>query len=103
MNTTPSPAPQAQAQDVVLSPWKPMSSAPVGDKTARIDIWSGSVWRRYTDCFWGQSQMPGRPEAWHFLEYDPGNGMVARLVPDPAHWMAAPPEPQKTGSRGWQA
>jgi hypothetical protein len=75
------------AQDT--SPWCPISSAPIGDVSACIDIWSGDEDRRVTDCFWDRDL-----KAWAVEIYtDRGEYRTIR-VQNPTHWMPAPLKPE---------
>lgn len=99
MNTKSATSVQAQAQDVVFDPvafmeaitklvWKPMTSAPVGDASACIDIWCGEDDCRRADCFW-------EPETqrWVYEDFESG-AYRTRGVKAPIAWMAAPVKPE---------
>lgn len=87
MNTKSAPAVQAQTQDVVRA-WHDMTSAPVGDASACIDIWSGDDDCRRTDCFWC-----AETARWVYEDFD-GGDYRTRGVRAPVAWMPAPAEPE---------
>lgn len=97
MNTKSVPSAQAEAQAVVsVVLWRPMVSAPVGDVTACIDIWSGEEDRRFTNCYWDAPEDEAEP-CWIYEDIDPDGyswGLVTRRVPDPIAWMPTPAKPE---------
>jgi hypothetical protein len=70
------------------APWRPMSSAPVGDVKACIDIWSGDDCR-ITDCFWDVHLARWAAEVFT----DSGDYRTVRVA-DPVAWMPAPGRPE---------
>ena len=84
MDTTKSGTAQAEAQDVVSSPWRPIADAPQRPGFT-CDIWSASEQRRFTDCFWDKDH-------WAFEDFDSGRYRV-RKVPDPLAFIPCPEAP----------
>jgi len=90
MNTKYTPPTQAPAQDVAPGAWHPISSAPVGNAAACIDVWDGDFDHRFTDCFW-DAQVKGW--CYEFLDERTG-GYRAAQVKNPTHWMPSPARPK---------
>lgn len=64
--------------------WRPMGSAPEGDRTAVIDIWDGE--RRIPDCFWHEG-------FWCYEEFAMGEFRTIRIT-EPKAWMPTPAAPE---------
>lgn len=73
--------------------WQPIETAPDGDFTVKIDMWSGS--KRFTDCYWGR-RYKDEPYGWIYESgYVPSYGPEESYVPDPSHWMPLPEPPEE--------
>jgi hypothetical protein len=69
--------------------WRPISSAPVGDAAACIDVWCGDYDHRVTDCFW-DAQIGG----WCYEFFNDNAGEYRAVqVKNPTHWMHSPTRP----------
>lgn len=90
MNTKSIPSAQAQTQDVVPGVWQPISSAPIGDTTACIDVWCGEYDHRVTDCFWNRDV-----GGWCYDFFnDAADEYRVTQVKNPTHWMPSPTRPE---------
>lgn len=74
--------------DFGLKGWQSMTTAPVGDASACIDIWCGEDDCRRTDCFWEAET--GR---WVYEDFESG-AYRTRGVKAPVAWMATPAKPE---------
>ncbi len=75
----------AEAHASRATAWRPMSSAPVGDPRACIDIWCGQDECRRTDCFWHEDR-------WCYEVFEDKYRVVP--VKNPVAWMPTPAKPE---------
>lgn len=89
MNTKSIPSAQAQTQDIVPGAWRPISSAPVGDTAACIDVWCGDYDHRVTNCYWDTDIGGG---CYEFFNDNAGEYRVTQVKkPDALDAVADPP------------